>query len=276
MRQKRWLFILSLGLLAAMTACGSSPTGATSAPCTMPKGQDSQPAVEVTLQATCSLQGDGTCTHDELGHLSTVRALLGQRLICGLGVSNPSVRQEGTDRILMDFPALRNEQEAIDRLTQTGQMMIIDTGSTALSVGQSVPAGSNYPTASADDVQFTSAQLDAGSVNATIDPQTGQPVLVFQFKGAAQSAFADYTGTHIGQYLTITLDNDVIESAVIESKITGQVEIAGGTMTLASAQEIAAVLRSGPLPTPLTRVNERSLSVAMEPPFITESPVANE
>lgn len=275
MRHRTLLLTLSLGLLAVMTACGTAPTAAPP-PCNMPQSQNSQAAVEIILQATCSLPAVNNCTQDELAHLSTTRTILGQRMTCGLGVSNPVVHQDGTNRIIEDFPALRNEQEAISRLTQTGEMEIIDTGTAALEVGKPVPAGSNYSVATSDGIQFTDAQLDASSVNAMIDRQSGQPVIVFQFKGAAQSAFADYTRKHIGEYLTMTLDNEVIESAVIQSAITGQAEISGSTMTLASAQEIAAVLRSGPVPTPLTIVSERSLSETTEPHSVADTLIADE
>jgi preprotein translocase subunit SecD len=47
--------------------------------------------------------------------------------------------------------------------------------------------------------------------------------------------------------------------AVIQSQITGQAEIAGGGRTLAQDQHIAVLLRSGPLPVPLTVVSTQPI-----------------
>ncbi len=76
----------------------------------------------------------------------------------------------------------------------------------------------------------------------------------FAFKGAAASQFAQYTGSHIGQYLTVTLDNRVIESATIQSRIAGPGQIMGN-LSLAQAQTLAACLKSGALPAPVTLVS---------------------
>ncbi len=230
-------------------------------------GLDLQGGVQVLLQATCTLPNH-TCQPGELSHLDDARNNIEQRVNGGLGVSEPVIRTEGTNLISVELPGLKNEKDAVTLLGQTGKMEIIDTGSVQLPVGQDVPQGSNYP------VVFTGADLDSSSINATIDQQTGQPVILFQFKGAKQSAFSDYTRTHVGQYLTITLDGKVIESAVIQSQITGQGQISGGSMTLDSAQRTAALLRYGSLPVALTIVSEREVAATLGQQSIRDSAIA--
>jgi preprotein translocase subunit SecD len=90
-------------------------------------------------------------------------------------------------------------------------------------------------------------------VTAAVGPNTQQAVVTFQFKGGAKQRFADYTEAHIGQYLTITVDGKVIESAVIQSQITGPGQISGN-MTQIQANTLAAQLTSGVLPLKLTLV----------------------
>jgi preprotein translocase subunit SecD len=230
-------------------------------------GLDLQGGVQVLLQATCTLPNH-TCQAGELSHLDDARNNIEQRVNGGLGVSEPVIRTEGNNLISVELPGLKNEQDAVKLLGQTGKMEIIDTGSVQLQVNQPVPQGSNYP------VVFTGADLDSGNINATVDQQTGQPVILFQFKGAKQSAFSDYTRTHVGQYLTITLDGVVIESAVIQSQITGQGQISGGSMTLDSAQRTAALLRYGSLPVPLTIVSEREIAATLGQQSIRDSAIA--
>ena len=280
MRRRTLLFLLFILLMAAGAAYVDAPNnggihiGDYNNDLIIRQGLDLQGGVQVLYQATCSLQGDSGCAHDELSHMQDVLNNLEQRVNGGLGVSEPIIRTEGTNRISIELPGLKNKQEALALLGQTGKMEIIDTGSSQLTVGQQVPAGSNYPIASADGIQLTGDQLDASAINATLDPQSGQPEILFQFKGAAQGAFADYTRTHTGEYLTITLDNNVIESAVIESEITGQGVIQGGTMTLQSAQATAALLRYGSLPVPLTLVSEDDISATLGQQSIIDSAIS--
>lgn len=274
MRRSTLLLLLFILLLAAGAAYVDAPNnggihiGSYNNDLQVRQGLDLQGGVQVLLQATCSLKGDSNCKNGELNNMGNALDNIQRRVNGGLGVSEPVIRQQGTNRISVELPGLKNEQEAITLLGQTGKMQIIDTGSTPLTVGQAVPAGSNYP------VVFTGNQLDPNSINATLDPQSGQPEILFQFAGSAQGAFASYTQKNIGNYLTITLDNTVIESAVIQSQITGQGVISGGNMTLQSAQQTASLLRYGSLPVPLSIVSEKAVGATLGQQSIFDSLVA--
>jgi hypothetical protein len=151
-------------------------------------------------------------------------------------------------------------QQALALVTATGQVNFIDTGSNLLSIGTDVTGMTCTTSCRAGQykILFTGAQLDPGSISAKSDPQTNQPLVSFQFQGAAQDAFATYTANNIGNYLTITLDNKVIEAAVINSEITGSAEIAGGNMAPSEAQNLASLLKSRALAVPLRLISEIS------------------
>lgn len=182
-----------------------------------------------------------------------------RRIQDGLGVSQPVVKLQGPYQIVIDLPPLKDDQALIELLVQTGEVQFLDTGSVALPVNQPISPEANYP------VIRTGTDIDPSSVQATIDEQTGQPVLLFQFKADAQFLFALYTRDHIGDYLTITLDGTVIESAVIQSEITGTTQIVGSGMTLAFTKALAAILRGGPLPIPLFIKSEYRIGAAQTP-----------
>lgn len=175
-------------------------------------------------------------------------AALGSRAQRGLGVKDASDRNLSATQIEVDLPGYTNNQAAESALTTQGVVRFIDTAGNPLSVGATVGA-QRYPTL------FTGAQIDPASVAAQTDIQSGQPIVTFAFKGAAASQFAQYTGSHIGQYLTITLDNRVIESATIQSQIAGPGQVSG-MMSMAQALTLAACLKSAPLPGPVTLVSE--------------------
>jgi hypothetical protein len=152
----------------------------------------------------------------------------------------------------------------------TGQVNFIDTGSTPLPVGSDVTGHTCSTTCASGQykILFTGEQLDPGSISAQTDTQSNQPVVTFQFQGAAQSAFANYTANNIGNFLTITLDNKVIEAAVINSPITGLSQISGGYMTNADTQNLASLLRSGPLAVPLKVISETSFQSGTPAPKV--------
>jgi photosystem II stability/assembly factor-like uncharacterized protein len=214
--------------------------------------------LETVLQATCNLNGS-QCTPSDLAQLSKDRATLEQRIREGLNVSSSQVRLQGDDQLVIDLPPFHNDQALIGLLVQTGNAQFLDTGGVGLTVGQPVPAGSNYP------VILTSADLAGTSVEAQTDPQTGLPVLLFQFKGSAQRTIANYTGAHLGNYLTITLDDTVVASAVIQSEITSAAQVIDGKMTLDSAKVLAAIFGSGPLPVPVTIVSQQRIGTTQTP-----------
>ncbi|HEY7348535.1 MAG TPA: hypothetical protein VH599_09500 [Ktedonobacterales bacterium] len=246
MQRKIVSLLLFLALLAGVTACGTAPdTSAT-------PGSYYNGGVEITLQAACNLNGNH-CASAVLAQLPQARAILEQRVKHGLGAAQVVARLEGTDRIVVDLAGQYNNPDAIALLTRIGKLEFIDTGPIQLADGTAVQPG-QYP------VRFTGDQLDPNSINATIDQQSGQPVILFAFKSAEQSAFAQYTRANIGDYLTITLDGKVIESAVIQSEITGLAQISGGHMTLSSAQQTAALMRYGALPLPLTIISQYTIS----------------
>lgn len=145
-----------------------------------------------------------------------------------------------------------DEASIASLLDATGQVDFIDTGSASLDIGTDM-TGRTCATNCAPGqykIVFTGDEIDPNSVSANLDPSTDLPLIQFAFQRAAQGAFASYTQHNIGNYLTFTLDNKVIESATIQSQINGPVEISGIT-TLAKAQNLATLLKYGPLPAPV-------------------------
>ena len=230
-------------LLEVSTACGTSSGAGQTA--------NLKGGTEIILQAACNLNYNH-CSDNQLALLSTTIAILQKRIQDGLNTSQAIVRQRGSDQIVVDLPPLTNEQKAAALLEQTGKLEFIDTGPTSLELGTIVQAG-QYP------VVFTGDQLDPSSIKATTDTQGGHPVILFAFKPATKADFATYTRQNIGNYLTMTMDAKVIESAVIQSEITDQGQISGGGMTLDAAQQTATLMRSGSLPLPLSIISQKSI-----------------
>jgi hypothetical protein len=165
-------------------------------------------------------------------------------------------------------------QQVLSLVGTTGQLNFIDTGSNPLSIGTDV-TGMTCTTSCASGqykILFTGAQLDPSSISTQTDSNTNQPIVQFEFQGAARSAFATYTQNNVGNYLTITLDNKVIEAAVINSQISGVGQISGGGMTIADAQNLASLLESGALPVPLKVISATSFQPGTPAPTVISCP----
>src|SRR5579875_2616793 len=120
---------------------------------------------------------------------------------------------------------------------------------------------------------FTGKDLDPNSLGVGQDPQTGAYVIEFAMKGDAIGRFSKFTGDHIGDFLTITLDGKVIQSATIQSQIPGNGQITG-QFTLSQAQQIVNVLKYGALPVTFSIQSEQTVGPTLGQDSIDKSLIA--
>ena len=246
-----------LALVAALALAGCGPQGITTQGITTQgtaiqgippqetttQGTTTQPqagGLRVTIQMLCpSGQSCGASA------ASQMISALQRRASAGLGVSDVSVKQLDATHFEVDLPGYGNQRVGASALSMQGSVLLIDTSDAPLQLGSTVSAN-EYP------VLFTGSQIDPSSVSAGM--QSGAPYVTYGFSGAAASRFAQYTGSHIGEYLTMTMDGTVIMSATIQIEIPGEAEVSYGA-TLDDAEALAACLKSGPLPFPVKLVS---------------------
>lgn len=92
------------------------------------------------------------------------------------------------------------------------------------------------------------------SAQVIFDQVTNQPAVGFTLKSEGAERFYEYTSTHIGEFLSIVLDGEVISSATIRDAIRDQGQITG-TFTRDEAASLVIQLKYGALPVPLKVVN---------------------
>ena len=122
------------------------------------QGLDLQGGVQFIFHAKCP-QAQPKC--DIQSVMPQVVDNINRRIAQGLAVSEASVRSSG-DNVLVELPGFTNAAQASELLGTTGEMNIIDTGSTAVPVGTVVTPG-QYP------VKFTGANLDTNQISAGLD-----------------------------------------------------------------------------------------------------------
>ncbi len=208
------------------------------------QGLDLQGGLHVAFQAD---PADGQ-TVDE-GAMEAVRQILENR-VNALGVAEPQVQLEGSDRVIVELPGIEDPDEAIALFRQTGRLDIIGTGGQFLELGTTVePAESQF------EIVITGSDL-AGADLAY--DQIGNGLVNFDLNTSGAESFADYTGANIGQFLSILVDGVVINSAVINGRIDGSGTIEGFD-SIEEARNVVIQLRYGALPVPLKVI--RNISV---------------
>jgi preprotein translocase subunit SecD len=219
-------------------------------------GLDLQGGSHIVLQAEPTAQTQ--VNNDAMdGVLKIIRNRVDQ-----LGVAEPAITRQGTNRILVELPGIQNPQRAIDLIGKTALLEFVDTGTVSLPQGTAwkgndtvaLPDGSTQHVAK--NVILTGADLSDAQVQFD---QYGRAQVGFTFKSSAARKFEDYTSKNIGKYLTIVLDNRVISSPVIQSAIPGGKGVIEGGFTLESARDLAVLLRGGALPLPVHVVENRTV-----------------
>jgi preprotein translocase subunit SecD len=88
--------------------------------------------------------------------------------------------------------------------------------------------------------------------------QFNQPAVAFTLKPEGAERFFQYTSEHVGEFLSIVLDGEVISSATIREPIRDQGQITGN-FTREEARSLVIILRYGALPVPLKVVENRTV-----------------
>jgi hypothetical protein len=187
-----------------------------------------------------------TPSHTEL---ETVSSILSQRF-SDFGFEEFRVQvttSNGQTGIFVELPHFGgNEQQIIDTLLGTGKLDFWGTGKTAV-LGGTLFNPSQYAQYNpSGQPRFTGQDLDPNSL-ATSQDKAGRPQINGRMKGDAIQRFQLYTAHNIGNYLTVTLDGKVLQSAVIESSISGPFVIFG-LFTQQQARAIVSALKYGTLP----------------------------
>jgi preprotein translocase subunit SecD len=202
--------------------------------------------------------------------LGVIRDIV-ERRVNGIGVSEPVVTTQGSDRIVVEMPG-ETDREAIERLVgQTGRLDFVP-----IPPEEQPPAEGQTLDPATHPVLFSGDEVTSASIGT--DPTTGGRTVNFVLKARGADLFAAHTAAHVGEYFAITLDGKVISAPRINSAIPGgQVVIeAGGAggFSLPEATSLVTVLKFGSLPFPITQVSAEQISATLGTEFLGRSLLA--
>ncbi|ATP12578.1 protein translocase subunit SecDF [Bartonella henselae] len=188
-----------------------------------------------------------------------------RRRIDQVGVTEPAIQKVGTDRIMVQLPGLQDPKQLRDLLGTTAKMTFHLVPSNVDI--NNLPTGVSILPGYTDETQryaiYDQIALDGNvlkDARAGFDPQMpGRSIISFTMNSTGSKIFADITRQNINRPFAIVLDNKVLTAPTINSVIpNGQGQITGN-FDPKEASTLAALLRAGSLPAPLTVIEERTV-----------------
>jgi preprotein translocase subunit SecD len=211
-------------------------------------GLDLQGGARVLLQLEPT-KDVPTITADVQDQVETVI----QNRVNGLGVAEPVISKVGTNRLLVELPAVKNADEA-ERLLKEEAVLEFKIIPPAVSQrANSDPKYANDPNGAYKDsgpVVYSGAELKGAQAAFG---QSGAPQINFQLKDAAK--FGQLTKNNLGKQLGTFLDKKFVQDATIQGIITDSGQITG-QFTEDQVALLANELNAGALPVPTTIIEK--------------------
>ncbi len=217
------------------------------------RGLDIEGGVYVVLEAT-DTEG---LSDEELRDAMDRAQLVITRRVDAMGLTNPNVSIEGTDRIRVELPGVENAEEAIELIGKTAQLKF------TLADGSVVLTGENVKDAALSTSQeyagyVVSLEFDAEGTEAFTEATT------VTANGGVESTIqvgVDQNGNPVmapNNSIVIMLDDQIISYPTARKVITGSSCIIEGNFTQDEAANLAALIRGGSLPVPLQEISSSS------------------
>ncbi len=189
-----------------------------------------------------------------------------ERRVNELGLVEPTIQREGTDRILVQVPGLQDPSRLKEILGKTAKLdfRMVDLAMTVEQAQQAHPSDSEILDGEGGQKYLIEKRVlvsgaDLVDAQPGFDQRTSEPIVSFRFNATGARKFAEATQANVGKPFAIVLDNKVISAPVIREPILGGSGQISGNFTVQSANDLAILLRAGALPAPLTIVEERTV-----------------
>ena len=181
-----------------------------------------------------------------------------RRRIDDFGTKEPTILQRGEKRILVELPGLKDPERIKNLLGKTAKLdfrLVSDSNN---------EFGSENLTSELGENLSVSKRIIMGGENLIdaqprLDSQTNQPNVSFTLDRLGAQKFGKATTENVGKRIAIVLDKKIISAPSIREPITSGAGIISGNFSFQESTDLALLLRSGALPTPINIVEERTV-----------------
>ncbi len=221
--------------------------------------------------------------------LQTVTRIL-ERRVNATGVVEPVVQPKPPRQVIVEIPDVKDKEELATRLSRPTRLefryfrniqsdrnpgapirMQVDRENGDEKIVFYDPEGKEVPHSKilADsEVILTGADLKD---NARGDISGMRSVVRIEFKPEGAKKFAEFTRRHVGDYLAIVLNDQILSVPVINEAILGGKAEISGNFTPEEAQNLANDLNAGALPVPLEIVEQNIVEASLGAQYVSQS-----
>lgn len=266
-------------------------------------GLDLEGGMKVTIRADFEAlekdRGTGLSDDDREVAMRGVLEILNNR-IDQFGVSEPQIRRQGKDRIIVEMPGAADPERIRRVIMGKGRLNfhLVSNESLSSFVGYSKTFSGPY--LQPDGVTLLDTKLvdilDTGTAlrgvyekdsfgidqrigytvlfeeiglsgeriqNAFVrpDPLTNRPLVLFNLYSTGGEIFYNLTSENKGKVLAVALDNKVKAQATIQDAIRDRVQVTG--FETSEATDLALVLKTGALPVPLEIISQEAVGASL-------------
>lgn len=151
------------------------------------------------------------------------------------GVTEPLIQPEGSRRIIVELPGLKDSEEAVKVIQMTAYLEFADQTGKVWLTGK-----------------------DLKNARFVYDNQN-RPIVELEFSAEGAKKFADATKANLGKPLVILLDKKVVTAPTVKDVITTGKAVIEGIASAEEAQRYAIALRSGALPVKVEILENRTV-----------------
>ena len=197
--------------------------------------------------------------------------------IDSLGISEPSLQQQGVNNIVIQLPGLKDRDRAIELIGPQAvlQFQLVNNNATPDNYNRLTEIVkyeeiwdkvtnkliSKRPYVLEKKILMTGEFIRDARVR--IDSQDNRPYVSLSFDSIGADKFAKITRRNVGRNMAIVLDDKVQSAPVIREAITGGEASISGQFTVEEADTLKIVLRSGSLPAPIEIREERTVGASL-------------
>ncbi len=219
-----------------------------------------KPEAETRVQQTAILQNI-TTLHNRVNEL---------------GVAEPVIQQQGTDRVVVQLPGVQDTAKAKDIIGRTATLelrMVDDSAEAAAAAAGNgpVPFGTERyverggsPLIVKRQVILTGESLT--DAQAGFDGQNNEPAVHLTVDAKGARIMRDISRDNIGKRMAILLfekgKGEVVTAPVIRGELGARFQISG-RMTTNEASDTALLLRAGSLAAPMEIIEERTIGPSL-------------
>jgi preprotein translocase subunit SecD len=205
--------------------------------------------------------------------LETIRNRIDQ-----FGVSEPDIRPEAGDRILVELPGIKDPQEAINLIGKTAvlefKLVAQNVTDQEMRDNKLPPGVKVYPMRPSDrNTSETKVALEDKTVltgQYITDAKVGiggrsfgEAHISLNFDPQGAKMFDRLTSENVGRKLAIVLDGVVYSDPVIKERIPNGTAVIEGSYTDEEAKVLAIALRTGRLPARVIILEQRTVGPAL-------------